>query len=240
MHKVLNIMLTEPQDADICIIVCLKFCVDYYMSTPSVGIWWSWLGVMAAHFCYSQWRNRLALCDTDKTMSYYCTHSFVSGLVLCFVVAWINSCQSALFWSVFHLLPKLMSRTLINLYNAKSQEFTCLNGGTIGEGAGMVNAIQAAKSLYTCPHSHVNLYPVLTGGWQKIRKKSSLKFIIWYPDWFQIVFLIACCNENLQGRKLSQINPMTVRDALETFGLFLLEHQWFAHCSNTVLCWSLK
>jgi hypothetical protein len=76
----------------------------------------------------------LALCDTDKIMSYDHTHSFVSGLVLCFVVtaqshlsinlgwvAWINSCQSALFRSVFHLLPKLMSRTLINLYNAKSQ-----------------------------------------------------------------------------------------------------------------------
>ncbi len=87
----------------------------------------------------------LALCDTDKIMSYDCTHSFVSGLVLCFVVtsqshvsinlgwvAWINSCQSAVFWPVFHLLPKLMSRTLINLYNAKSQEFTCLNWGTFG------------------------------------------------------------------------------------------------------------
>jgi hypothetical protein len=48
----------------------------------------------------------LALCDTDKIMSYDCTHSFVSGLVLCFVVtaqshvsinlgwvAWINSCH---------------------------------------------------------------------------------------------------------------------------------------------------
>ncbi len=114
------------------------------------------------------------------------------------------------------------------------KEFTCLNGGTFGEGAGMVNAIQAAKSLYTCPlHSHVNLYLVLTGGWQKIRKKSSLKFIIWHPDWFLIVFLIPWCNETLQGRKLSQINLMTVRDTLETFGLFLLEHHWFAHCSIT-------
>jgi hypothetical protein len=102
-----------------------------------------------------------------------------SGFVLCFVVtaqshvpinlgwvAWINTCQSALFWSVFHLLPKLMSRTLINLYNAKSQEFTCLNGGTFGEGAGIVNAIQAAKSLYTCPpHSQCeSISSLKTGG----------------------------------------------------------------------------
>ncbi len=130
----------------------------------------------------------LARCDTDKIMSYDCTHSFVSGLVLSFVVtaqshlsinlgwvACINSCQSALFRSVFRLLPKLMSRTLINLYNAKSQEFTCLNGGTFGEGAGMVNAIQAAKSLYTCPpHSQCESISGLNWRLTKDLKKSQV------------------------------------------------------------------
>ncbi len=67
----------------------------------------------------------LALCDTDKIMSYDSTHSFVSGLILRFVVtvqshvsinlgwvACINSCQSALFRSVFHLLPKTNVKNL--------------------------------------------------------------------------------------------------------------------------------
>jgi hypothetical protein len=64
------------------------------------------------------------------------------------------------------------------------------------------------------------------------------------------VFLIPCFNETLQGRKLSQKNLMTERDTLETFGLFLLEHEWFAHYSNPdvvvepeitvqLVCWNL-
>jgi hypothetical protein len=101
-------MLTETQDVDICIVVCLKFCVDYYMCTPSVHVPSNEVGPKSWHLI-SAIHNEgdcLALCDTDKIMSYDCTHSFVSGLVLCFVVtaqshvsinlgwvAWINSCH---------------------------------------------------------------------------------------------------------------------------------------------------
>ncbi len=55
------------------------------------------------------------------------------------------------------------------------KEFTCLNGGTFGEGAGMVNAIQAAKSLYTCP-PHSQCESISDLNWRLTKDLKKVKF----------------------------------------------------------------
>ncbi len=49
--------VTETQDADVCMMVCLKCLVDLlFLSTPTIGSLWTQWAVMAASHCYSWWR----------------------------------------------------------------------------------------------------------------------------------------------------------------------------------------
>ncbi len=49
--------VTEAEDADVCILVCLQFWADYDMlSTPTIRCWWSHWIVTPAHHCYLWWR----------------------------------------------------------------------------------------------------------------------------------------------------------------------------------------
>jgi hypothetical protein len=50
--------VTENQDTDVFVMVCFKFVSleIICLSAPTISSWWSQLGVMAAHCCYSWWR----------------------------------------------------------------------------------------------------------------------------------------------------------------------------------------